>query len=357
MTDDKRIPEWAITYPGRAFPTFGYTGDLIALALNDEGTGLDGVFVLRGEGGPFAGLVAWPGGFVRRDEDADALQAALREFKEETGQGNIPYVEELGTFDKSGRDPRQFAGHWKDDEWVSEGVRVVSKAHLALLRKEGRVLAPQGEQDVDRAFWKDIYKYLPWEDLRSTTGEKMLRAIRLELDAWSAARGADAVVRFEQAFGKSEDGADWNEERVRERFDLMYEAGIVEEAHRDIWGRVLSQPETVYGKTLSFDHRFMLASALGRLRGKIKYRPALLAALLPAEFTLRDLRHAVESIGGRKLHRPNFHRTVARSQNYKIVHESGNTETNTGGRPAELYQFGADVNLLRLDPSIRMPWL
>ncbi len=50
---------------------------------------------------------------------------------------------------------------------------------------------------------------------------------------------------------------------------------------------------------MAFDHRRILATALGRLRGKLKYRPVVFE-LLPPEFTLYelaedgrgDLRHA-----------------------------------------------------------------
>src|SRR5690606_5811083 len=69
-------------------------------------------------------------------------------------------------------------------------------------------------------------------------------------------------------------GGSWDEEKVLERFELLYEAGLVEEARRD--GRTaasLWQSLPQLGTPMCFDHRRILATAIGRIRGKIKYRP------------------------------------------------------------------------------------
>lgn len=54
---------------------------------------------------PFKGLLALPGGYVRLDQDQDALQAARRVLAEKTGI-KAPYLEQLYSFAGAARDPR-----------------------------------------------------------------------------------------------------------------------------------------------------------------------------------------------------------------------------------------------------------
>ena len=49
------------------------------------------------------------------------------------------------------------------------------------------------------------------------------------------------------------------------------------------------------GQPLRFDHRRILATAIGRIRAKIKYRPVIFE-LMPNEFTLFELQKTVEAI-------------------------------------------------------------
>src|SRR6185295_12139911 len=74
------------------------------------------------------------------------------------------------------------------------------------------------------------------------------------------------------------EGAPWNEERVLERYELVYEAGLAGEARRDherSAGRPAPEPQRAspFGEPMISDHRRILATGLGRLRGKMKYRP------------------------------------------------------------------------------------
>ena len=63
------------------------------------------------------------------------------------------------------------------------------------------------------------------------------------------------------------------------------------------------------GTELAFDHRRIVATALGRLRGKLKYRPVVFE-LLPETFTLLQLQRTVEALTGMRLHKQNFRRLV-----------------------------------------------
>ena len=142
-----------------------------------------------------------------------------------------------------------------------------------------------------------------------------------------------AAERLRIGFGI--EGA-WDEEKVLERYELLYEAGLMAEALRD--GRPAAQqwsnlPEL--GRPMEFDHRRILATALGRLRGKLKYRPVVFE-LLPPEFTLYDLQQTVEAISGTLLHKQNFRRLVEKGG---LVEATGNVSTETGGRPARALPF------------------
>ena len=86
---------------------------------------------------------------------------------------------------------------------------------------------------------------------------------------------------------------------------------------------------------MASDHRRILATALSRLRGKVKYRPVAFE-LMPEAFTLSALQQTVEAIIGYRLHKQNFRRALDRAG---FVEGTGKMESQTGGRPAELYRY------------------
>jgi hypothetical protein len=102
---------------------------------------------------------------------------------------------------------------------------------------------------------------------------------------------------------------------------------------------------------MALDHRRILATALGRLRGKIKYRPVVFE-LLPEAFTLLQLQRVVEALAGLRLHKQNFRRLV---ENAGLVEGTGAMETQTGGRPAELHRFRREVLRERRSPGVSLP--
>ncbi|MBD0319535.1 MAG: NUDIX domain-containing protein [Gemmatimonadetes bacterium] len=352
-------PEWALAYDAREYPRHAVTGDAVALAL--EGRALRALLVVRG-GEPFAGLDAWPGGFMEWAEDRDSREAALRELKEETGCPAPEHVEPLGSYSTNGRDPRQFAGARDPHtgEWVSRGSRVTTNAYLMLVKHDA--FAPQHGDDATDARWVDVYTYFPWEDLRSADGRAAAQSALDALNEWARGHGGDRAERVEFAWGFGL--REWNEERVSERFALLLEAGLADEAHRDVWGRSRDGAGKRFGREMAFDHRQIMADALGRLRGKIKYLPAALMALLGQEFTLDELQEGCEAIAGRPLHRANFRRAVAPPNDKRatraprIVVGTGKRRTAGGpGVPPELFRFREDTLRARLETSIRLPWL
>ena len=101
---------------------------------------------------------------------------------------------------------------------------------------------------------------------------------------------------------------------------------------------------------MRFDHRRILATAIGRVRAKIKYRPVVFE-LMPDEFTLFELQKTVEAILGPHLHKQNFRRLV---EGAGLVEPTGEVKMRTGGRPAKLYRFRREVLLERPAPGVRV---
>jgi hypothetical protein len=268
------------------------------------------------------------------------LELALRRWVRTYSDIELGYVEQLYTFGDRFRDPRELEG----------GPRVVSAAYLALVR-ESRLAG-----DLP-ARWRTVYRFFPWEDWRAGRPRVIDEHIAPALRAWiDAADGPDdRAVRRERcgiAFGL--DGGHWDGERVLDRYELLYETALVEEARRDSrlrHGRVEEGLDLVPGAAMAFDHRRILATALGRIRGKIKYRPVIFE-LLPETFTLLELLRGVESLAGVRLHKQNFRRLVEQGG---LVEGTGWIRSDTGGRPAELFRFRREVLLERPAPGVGLP--
>ena len=240
--------------------------------------------------------------------------------REQTGF-EIGYVEQLYTFGDKDRDtPEATLSDTPTDS------RVISVGYLALT-PEAR---PAGASFDAR--WQDWYHYFPWEDHRTRRPPILDAEIAPRLKTW-AAGNPGRLERARLAFGL--DGARWIEERVLERYELLYEAGLVAECTRDAG---LPDTGVRLGASMASDHRRILATGLTRLRGKIKYRPVVFE-LMPDRFTLSALQRSVEGILGLQLHTQNFRRALDKAQ---LVAGTGQMETGTGGRPAELFTFRRD---------------
>ncbi len=146
----------------------------------------------------------------------------------------------------------------------------------------------------------------------------------------SAALRHDRANRIAATFGT--DGRPWNEEFVLQRYELLYEAGLIPEARR---GEGDAGAAPVHGRSMSLDHRRILATGIARLRAKIKYHPVVFE-LMPDTFTLLQLQRCVEALAGRLVHKQNFRRLVEQQE---LVEETGQSSQETGGRPAKLFRF------------------
>ena len=256
------------------------------------------------------------------------LEIGLRTWVAEQTYLDLGYTEQLYTFGDRGRHELK----------PGEGPRMVSVGYLALTRQAGALKAPD-------TLWRDWYRYFPWEDWRSEQPAIIAEAIAPALRAFAKA-APDSVcadLRRERArlcFGL--EGLAWDEEKVLERYELLYEAGLVRESARD--GRANAERALALGDGMVFDHRRILATAIARLRGKMKYRPVVFE-LMPPSFTLLELQRTVEAISGIRLHKQNFRR---------LVEGTGKVSSLARGRPAELFRFRREVLRERPSPGVRL---
>ena len=268
------------------------------------------------------------------------LEAGLKASVEAQTGLKLGYVEQLYTFGNKGRLPPPKSG---DSD--AGGPRAVSVGYLALVQADDQT-------PPDGTAWAGWYRHLPWEDWRVGRPDVIPEVILPALSSWAQSGPEEEVPRrlerCELTFGLN--GAEWDSERVLERYELAYEAGLLPEAFYD--GRLSDRPPTLpLGSAMAHDHRRILATAMGRLRGKIKYRPVVFD-LMPQTFTLFDLQKTVEALAGGRLHKQNFRRLVSSAG---LVEPTGRMSTQTGGRPAELFRFRKDVLSERLSPGVRVP--
>jgi hypothetical protein len=280
--------------------------------------GLSAVVVAAGEHGPEVLLTATDGIVGLPFGSFDPLghrtfELAVRDFVTTQTGFALGYVEQLYTFGDLGRDMRIAA--------AKSTARVVSVSYLALA---GDVAVGQKRAGV----WTDWYRYFPWEDHQSDLGQRAAAMLIPALLAWST--DATTRERIASAFGLG--GAPWQESRVLDRYELLYEAGLVSEAARDR-GEAKEAVLPLSGEALASDHRRILATAIGRLRAKVLYRP-IIFDLAPSVFTLSALQDLVEQVCGVRLHKQNFRRTL---ENSGLIVATGGVLQETGGRPAKLF--------------------
>lgn len=259
------------------------------------------------------------------------FEIGLRDWVTAQTGFDLGYVEQLYTFGDRGR---ELPTARLDD--VSPAARIISVGYLALTPEATEI----GAFD---AVWRGWYRYFPWEDRRGEACSMASDEIGALLKSWSS-NAQTTIQRDERwsraclAFGLADQR--WIEERVLERYELLYEAQLVPEA---FWDRGETPPDTiserVAGTPMRSDHRRILATGMSRLRGKIKYRPVVFE-LMPEAFTLSALQETVEGILGLRLHKQNFRRALDKSG---FVEGLGSFETATGGRPAERFRFRREI--------------
>lgn len=195
-------------------------------------------------------------------------QAARRELLEEAGVDQ-PYLEQLYTFSQPGRDPRM---------WV------MSCSYMALIDSSKVTL--QAGDDADEAAW-----------FRLTCKKRQVEKGR---ERWELAL-SHGDIRLTAALEKEE-------------------------------GMTLAACSISENEGLAFDHARIIAYALERLRGKLKYTDLALH-LMPEYFTLTQLQQVYEVVLDEELATAAFRRRAA-----SMVKETERYTQNEGHRPSRLYQ-------------------
>ncbi len=268
------------------------------------------------------------------------FETGLRDWVAEQTALKLGYAEQLYTFGDRGR--HSLSG--------DVGPHLVSVGYLALTRIDDE---PSDALERAGATWRPWYDFFPWEDWRGGRPALLDETLLPALSKWARASAekndGKPLARRERvrlAFG--EDGARWDEERALDRYELLYEAGMVPEAARD--GREATRLGLATGASMRFDHRRILATAISRLRAKLKYRPVVFE-LMADEFTLTELQNTVEAISGRHLHKQNFRRLV---EGAALVEPTGAMAHRSRGRPAALFRFRREILKERPAPGFRL---
>lgn len=258
-----------------------------------------------------------------------SLQAGVRMWVAKQTSQPMGYVEQLYTFVDTRRQNER-------------GMPVLYVSYLGLVREAAdSILHPDAK-------WQDCYGYFPWEDLR--TDGRQRDAIVSRLRIWANSADTEEVrqkrlKRIHLCWGVEPEN--WSEEYVLQRYEMLYESGLIAEA---------AEPQENFnfaltGQPMRHDHRRVLATALSRLRAKIKYRPVIFE-LMPPEFTLLQLQNSIEAISGRLLHKQNFRRQI---QQQNLIEPSDTGVSGSKGRPAQLYRFRDDVLPDQLISDIGLP--
>lgn len=282
--------------------------------------------------------IALPNGPFVPDDHA-SLEDGFRQLIETQAGLDLYYVEQLYTFGNRFRTALEIEG----------GPRTLSVAYVALTRED--------EAPLEGTRWANWYEFLPWEDWRNGRPDELDSLIAPQLAEWCTKSRAQQTRRNREervnvTFGSS-GATEMDGVLTLERLELLYDAGIMAEAERDhraINAASPAHPAKNIGTSMASDHRRVLATALGRIRGKLAYRPVVFE-LLPGEFTLLQLQRVAEALSGTHLHKQNFRRLV---ESAGLVEPTGEVRVKTGGRPARLYRFRREVVLERPAPGVRV---
>ncbi|MBN3859334.1 hypothetical protein GKC56_02115 [Neisseriaceae bacterium PsAf] len=261
------------------------------------------------------------------DIDNPSLQKSVRQWVYRQTNHPLGYVEQLYTF-------------------IDKNYYHLLVGYLGLVKE-------QEKETLQAASWINWYVYFPWEDHRIQRPEWINQKLVPLLEKWLTKAKNEYELQQRQhrinlCWGIN--GYEWNEEYVLQRYELLYEANLVPES--PYYQEMLSIKYT--GKRMMHDYRRILATAVARLRAKIKYRPVVFE-LMPETFTLLSLQECVEALSGISLHKQNFRRLINK-QNLIEPMQGEMLQVNRG-RPAQLFKFKENILLEREIMGSKLPQL
>ena len=274
------------------------------------------------------------------------FELALRAFVTEQTRFELGYVEQLYTFGDKGRDaPRPTS--------APAAARVISVGYLALTPQAVDTHAPD-------TVWTPFTRFFPWEDWRRGRPALIDEVHRAgaaatgPADARSAAWRARGCCSPSTARPGTRSGC-WSATSCSTRPAWRRRRAATASAPG---GRAGSEPQALspaLGEPMLSDHRRILATGLGRLRGKLKYRPVVFE-LTPAGV------HPLGSCSARSRRSrasPCTSRTSAAAWSAPTwSRASAGCTPETGGRPAELFRFRRELPARRPGvPGMALPLL
>ena len=146
------------------------------------------------------------------------FEIGLRAWVEAQTGLRVGYVEQLYTFGDRGRQP----GPQTSPTWSRSAI-----SHSRACPRRPRSLKKAG------AGFEPWYRFFPWEDWREKRPAILDTIIPL-LNEWTApphgelGRALGWRERLRLCFGTG--GVPWDEEKVLDRYEMLYEAGLIEEA-------------------------------------------------------------------------------------------------------------------------------
>lgn len=240
------------------------------------------LMIKRGEH-PFIGQWALAGGFVHYGETTE--QTAQRELFEETGVKDV-YLEQLYTFSDSKRDPRG---------WI------LSCSYMALVNSQSMKI--QAGDDADEVAWFDL-SYQLYKEEKEIKQDKIIKKNYYHLTLTYETISLKAEILVTKEIKNC---------NTKLEYTILSSCGI------------------------AFDHAKIIAYAVERLRGKLKYTD-IAFSLLPEFFTLSDLQKVYEIILDKELLAPAFRREIAN----KVV-ETDKFTKKSAHRPSRLYRRNLEM--------------
>lgn len=250
-----------------------------------------------------------------------SLQAATRAWVEEQTGLSLGFLEQLYTFADLDRDER--------------GGRAISVSYLGL--------TTAGQPGIGG--WRSWYQLFGWEDRRGMASDHVDPMVPALLDWADLEPELRRPRRQRISIGFGLEAHPWRPELILNRYELLYEAGLVPESP------IADPSQLAPGERMAGDHRRVLATGMARLRAKIGYRPVVFE-LMSSDFTLRQLQECVEALSGHEIHTQNFRRMI---EQQALVEETGGQLADTGGRPARLYRFRRQVLAERQVAGTKLP--
>ncbi len=190
------------------------------------------------------------------------------------------------------------------------------------------------------ARWTPMGEIFPWEDWQAGEPDSLKQVLRPALDEWAQSGGAKQnllrLAKLQTLF--TDNTKAWVPSLTSERFDMLYEAGLLPEALRDRTGAAISVRQrhaAVYGQIMQGADRHALAMALSSLRMQVELSAAM-SSLMPSPFTLGALQKTVEAVIGLSLHTQNFRRDLMHSGQISKTGERGRIGRS---RPGMLWEW------------------